>query len=174
MRLQLVSAAIVMGLAVPALAQQERQEATGFSSTDREVMEQCADHARGVESRTQALPDNGPQSLADCIGVASNICQEQPEGASTIGILDCLSREAAWWDDLLNSHYQDLLAASDPGPADGLRKAQRAWIAFRDADCAFRYGMWGEGSIRSIAGASCTLDHTARRAIDLEALLAPH
>lgn len=181
MHKKIVSALIIAMLASPAIAQQADQEVTGFSSADRQAMEQCTNHARLVESQTQALNDAGqavpedmPRSLADCIGVASNICQEQPGGASTIGIVDCLARETAWWDGLLNSHYQDLLATNDPEPADGLRKAQRAWMAFRDADCAFQYSVWGGGSMRSIAGASCTLDHTARRAIDLEALLATH
>lgn len=181
MHKQIVSALVIATLAGPAIAQQADQQVTGFSSVDRQAMEQCANHARLVASQAQALndagqtvPDDVPSSLADCIGVASDICQEQPDGASTIGIVDCLARETAWWDGLLNRNYQELLQTYDTEPADGLRKAQRAWVAFRDADCTFQYSIWGEGSMRSIAGASCTLDHTAHRAIGLDALLATH
>jgi uncharacterized protein YecT (DUF1311 family) len=51
--------------------------------------------------------------------------------------------------------------------SDALRDAQRAWIAFRDADCAARYAMWQDGTIRTIVGANCHLTMTAQRTIEL-------
>ena len=37
-----------------------------------------------------------------------------------------------------------------PGYFETLLEAQRAWIAFRDAECALDYAEWGSGSMRSL------------------------
>ncbi|ADH87970.1 protein of unknown function DUF1311 [Ancylobacter novellus DSM 506] len=59
---------------------------------------------------------------------------------------DCLTKEAAEADKALNAAYQKMLAAidqdatpSDPKATwrDNLVAAQRAWIAYRDANCKF-------------------------------------
>ena len=41
----------------------------------------------------------------------------------------------------------------EPGLADTLLAAQRAWIAFRDAECTLAYDRYGSGSMRVIAAA---------------------
>ena len=48
----------------------------------------------------------------------------------------CAQKDAAAADARLNAVYRELIAAqkSDRVAADAIRKAQRAWIAFRDAD----------------------------------------
>ena len=112
-----------------------------------------------------------------CLGQASNACQEQPGGSTTLGISECIQAETAEWDAILNEEYkatQELNAMADgeglsplTSRADALRDAQRAWIAFRDADCGARYAMWQDGSIRVIVAANCHLTMTAQRAIDL-------
>lgn len=110
-------------------------------------------------------------SAGQCIGDAANVCQDLPGGSTTIGIADCLGAETAVWDKLLNDHYQH---ARDRmfkiGGADlqiSLRDAQRAWIAFRDAECALEYDRWSGGTIRTVVFASCQMQMTARRAIAL-------
>ncbi|WP_373635558.1 lysozyme inhibitor LprI family protein [Yoonia sp. SS1-5] len=106
----------------------------------------------------------------DCIGAAANLCQETPGGSTTVGIGACLAAEIAVWDEILNEEYQARRAefsASAAELADALRDAQRAWIAFRDADCDLRYTLFQGGSIRSIVGANCRLSKTAQRAIEL-------
>ncbi|WP_206513286.1 lysozyme inhibitor LprI family protein [Pelagibacterium montanilacus] len=123
---------------------------------DAGLLEACADEAGDADA------------LSACVGVAADACQEAPGGATTMGIAACLMAESAVWDDRLNTAYGALRDGLADAPADSLRDAQRAWIAFRDADCAFQYALWGEGTMRQIAGASCVLDHTARRAIALE------
>jgi uncharacterized protein YecT (DUF1311 family) len=97
----------------------------------------------------------------------------------------CLLAERDLWDRLLNQEYaaarQRAQAADDaerpyhPEYAQRvtqLRDAQRAWIAFRDAECALQYGAWGAGSMRQIAGADCQMRLTAARTIDLGLYLA--
>ena len=123
----------------------------------------------------------------DCIGAASGRCVEESEGGfTTIGTTDCTNRETEAWDRALNREYRLLredfeaadAAAVGTGAgvgidrSDALRDAQRAWIAFRDADCTARYAQYQDGSIRSLVGTSCRLDHTARRALELRSMRA--
>ena len=65
-------------------------------------------------------------------------CQENTDGGqSTYGMAACFRREAFIWDDLLNANYKSLRGDLDPQQAARLREMQRAWIASRDATCAF-------------------------------------
>lgn len=116
-----------------------------------------------------------------CIGAAAQLCMEMTErGQSTAGMVDCMAQETAVWDDLLNATYGDVIAMMRAGDAadaetapeyavreDSLRAAQRAWITFRDANCRADHAVWGTGSMRRIAGASCMLQMTAERTLDL-------
>lgn len=112
-----------------------------------------------------------------CLGQASGQCQEHTGGSSTMAIVECIQAETHIWDDILNEEYQATQAynAEQDGAGnsqvldrtDALRDAQRAWIAFRDADCAARYAIWQDGTIRSIVAANCHLTMTASRAVDL-------
>jgi uncharacterized protein YecT (DUF1311 family) len=94
----------------------------------------------------------------------------------------CTAAETEAWDRLLNEGYAEavLLArrralleeeagATPPPHEDLLRDAQRAWLAFRDADCEQEAALWGEGSMRRIAAATCMLDRTATRTLELGA-----
>lgn len=122
-------------------------------------------------------------AAADCIGVATSACMEREEGGqTTIGIAGCNQAETEAWDGHLNAEYQATMAwakASDADEAvnfpeyatraDNLLAAQRAWIAFRDAECGLDYALWGSGSMRHIAGTDCLMRLTAERAIELRA-----
>lgn len=116
-----------------------------------------------------------------CLGGISTACMETEEGGqTTLGITWCLSAEADVWDELLNDEYaqaRDQAKAADADEAayfpdyavrvDKLLAAQRAWIAFRDAECALEYAEWGAGSMRNIAFADCRMTMTAERTLDL-------
>lgn len=105
-----------------------------------------------------------------CLGTGAKPCTETAEGMTTIGTMQCLQAETAVWDDLLNTEYKALRAqmlAQGEDLNEKLLDAQRAWIAFRDAECAFDYARWGDGSIRQIVGANCLMEMTAARAIEL-------
>jgi len=54
----------------------------------------------------------------------------------------------------LNATYQRLLSQLDAEAQEKLRRAQRAWIAFRDADAAFVYSMEGDGSAGRMVAAN--------------------
>ncbi|WP_299010267.1 lysozyme inhibitor LprI family protein [uncultured Caulobacter sp.] len=95
-------------------------------------------------------------------------CLASPEGQSTIGMIRCAGAELKLQDARLNRAYQDAMKRLDlPRQKAALKKAQRAWIAYRDADCASVYDPdWG--SLARIEANACMLDHTARRADALE------
>ena len=136
-----------------------------------------------VNARVRACFETGA-SIADkrlCMFKASEACQAEEEGGySTLGMSMCNQAEAEAWDVLLNAEYKAAMAAGkvmDEDEAahfpnldkrvDTLRAAQRAWIAFRDAECLNAYASWGSGSMRHIAGTACMLEMTAERTIAL-------
>lgn len=113
-----------------------------------------------------------PRNLTDCIGVAFNSCQdESPKSTTTLGMMECSSRETSWWDKMLNENYSILKDKLERQDFIELRKAQRTWITYRDNKCGFEFFFWRDGTIRSIFYSSCQLDMTARRAIELDGYL---
>ncbi|MBN2740250.1 MAG: DUF1311 domain-containing protein [Rhodobacteraceae bacterium] len=122
----------------------------------------------------RACFEDAKDSHPGCIGDAANACQSQPGGDTTLGISACLQGEAQVWDDILNAQYKgvraDLLKQGGTALSDQLLDAQRAWIAFRDADCGLIYSVWADGSIRTVMASSCYLDKTAQRALELRDL----
>lgn len=113
-----------------------------------------------------------------CLGRTAEACMAREEdGETTVGSVNCLSAETEVWNGKLNEEYKVTrgfyagLDSDDDGQrVEALLKAQRAWIAFRDAECAMEYAAWGKGSIRSIAGADCLMSLTAERTVRLAAL----
>jgi uncharacterized protein YecT (DUF1311 family) len=90
----------------------------------------------------------------------------------------CLEAALRRADAALNEAYRRAQAAIDAdgmaGAADraawkrALQAAQRAWIAFRDADCGEVVGYeWHQGSGSGPATLACRLDKTERRAREL-------
>lgn len=83
----------------------------------------------------------------------------------------------AWYDyfkkDLtLNDTYRELmrrLVSADLKAS--LRKSQRAWLAYRESNCALASGGWEGGSFRSVVTAMCWESMTDRREQELAAHL---
>lgn len=96
-------------------------------------------------------------------------CLASPAGQTTAGMIECATAELAIQDARLNRAYQAaILRLERPRQKTALQKAQRAWMAFRDADCASYFDEdWG--SIARVQANACVLDQTIRRANDLEA-----
>ncbi|MEL6599989.1 MAG: lysozyme inhibitor LprI family protein [Pseudomonadota bacterium] len=115
----------------------------------------------------------------DCIGRYIRQCTSADGNDTTIAMVDCISAEVTAWDVLLNETYQETLVTLEDRDATGdvltketrrvpsLRAAQRAWIAYRDAECDLRYSLYGQGSLRTIVAANCLLTFTAERTIAL-------
>jgi uncharacterized protein YecT (DUF1311 family) len=102
-----------------------------------------------------------------CIGRISDPCLEGSGSGSTQSMVECLDGETKIWDGVLNADYQSLLKSLAKPAADSVRAAQRAWIAARDADCKVPYDLYEGGTIARIDSASCALDHTASRVLQL-------
>lgn len=90
---------------------------------------------------------------------------------STVGIAGCLLRRAEIWDRRLNEAYGALQRRITPEQRDMLRTAQRLWISYRDANCAFYAAQ--DGSIRQIGHAECVRATTEARARELDAAMRP-
>lgn len=82
-------------------------------------------------------------------------------GGSTVAIVDCLSAKSRAWDARLNAAYRAALQRVDRPQREPLRKVQRLWIQYRDANCLV-YGA-REGSLREIEAAECVRSLTADR-----------
>ena len=120
---------------------------------------------------TACLADNagkGAEQAAPCVGLVSEPCIGKAIGGEALDIaVACHERETALWDHLLNLVYDDFRQDTAPDVFTALRDAQRAWIAFRDADCAFpRAAFYDFPEGRPVASA-CLQAHTARRVGEL-------
>lgn len=137
-----------------------------YQPQDSVILQNCFE---GVADINADAGNTERATYQQCIGMASNACQDEtPQSQTTIGMVECTTRETAWWDERLNRSYKTLKDHFPAEEFDALRKAQRAWVQYRDANCQFEYFYWREGTIRSVFGASCYLQMTAERALDLE------
>ncbi|WAJ26176.1 lysozyme inhibitor LprI family protein [Antarcticirhabdus aurantiaca] len=139
-----------------------------------------ADEKQDLKTLRACLGEKSEDENA-CIDVVANPCVEEPDGSTTVGITECLSREEAAWDVLLNERYEAQVKSAKAMDAElkgnaatenatsvlkSLKTAQRAWIAYRDAECERRWANYQGGTIASNIAAACTRDMTANRAID--------
>ena len=147
---------VVCLLAAPALAQSGAQ----LDSADRAAMEQCLQSA----AERGARPD-------ECIGFVQNPCFETEEGQTTMGSVECISRELAYWDGLLNQSYRRLRETGTDEQNAGLRDLQRQWLAWREARCDYEAALYEGGSLANVVANQCFTQETARRAIDLTAMI---
>jgi uncharacterized protein YecT (DUF1311 family) len=103
----------------------------------------------------------GRAAAADCAG-------------STQRDLDrCASAEYSSADKALNSTYTSIIGRlrADAPARSKLVAAQRAWLAFRDAECEFAASGVAGGSIAPMIVTNCRADLTKRRQTQLAAYL---
>ncbi len=102
---------------------------------------------------------------------AEDACISLPPAAQS----GCLEKLATAADAKLNDVYRRAISVIDKSDTDSLadwktelKKAQQAWIAFRDADCGALIGYeWGHGTGMGSATESCVLEKTEQRTRDL-------
>jgi uncharacterized protein YecT (DUF1311 family) len=90
------------------------------------------------------------------------------DAMSTRDMEDCASSEYKKADTELNRVYQETLKKLQPTDAQLLRKAQRAWLAYRDAHCDAQYRLYTGGSIAPVILAQCRATLTAQRATEIK------
>ena len=94
-------------------------------------------------------------------------CLDKPEGQSTAGMIGCADDEGKVQDAALNAAYRKAMKDLNPRQKAKLLAAQRAWIAFRQAECA-SYEDEDWGTLSRVLAAGCFLHMTVVRVIDLE------
>jgi uncharacterized protein YecT (DUF1311 family) len=92
---------------------------------------------------------------------------------STAGMINCLNLAYEKWDAELNRVYQELRGALNPEGRESLREAQRAWIAFRDAEFDLMARMYGpgDGSLARVEAAGRRVDFIRSRVLALSAYM---
>ena len=108
-----------------------------------------------------------------CIGAIYDPCFATVEH---LGPATCFAGERWAWYEIIRDVFAEVeadLARADAAAGDNrqvskLHAAQSAWVEHRNADCAMRAAMAGENE--DVVNASCTMRHTAERAIELKAL----
>lgn len=89
------------------------------------------------------------------------------------GLNECFARAFEASDGELNAVYRQLAdrLAEQPHAKARLVAAQRAWIAFRDAECAFTASGAEGGSAQPMVESQCLDAATRKRSADLEGYL---
>ena len=90
-------------------------------------------------------------------------------GGTTFGMIECISTETQRQNVQLNKAYKALMAELALPRKAQLLEAQRAWIKYRDANCAFYYDLDG-GTLARVNANACMMTATADRARELERL----
>jgi len=98
-------------------------------------------------------------------GSAAAQCKDT---VSTKDMQDCADAEYKKADADLNSVYQATLKKLKPEDAALLKKAERAWVAYRDAHCDAQYHLFAGGSIAAVSLTQCRTALTAARAKEIK------
>jgi uncharacterized protein YecT (DUF1311 family) len=96
-------------------------------------------------------------------------CMDKAAGVTPV-MIDCISAETLIQDARLNGAYKKLGAQVTPDRKKQLLAAQRLWVQYRDANCAF-YADPDGGTIATINAKDCVMQATASRAKELKGLL---
>jgi len=107
--------------------------------------------------RAWAASDSGPK-----YSPAYERCADKSDGV-TVALEVCYAEEIHRQDAALNETYKKLMAALDPKRKAALQRAERAWMAFRDAECAYQSAADSETTGGSLDVDQCDLDQTAIR-----------
>ena len=86
---------------------------------------------------------------------------------TTAATTNCIAHEYEKADAELNRIYKLAFKGLDPKEADNLKKAQRAWVIYRDAQCDAEYAKWGGGSGGPAAHLDCLYRLTRLRSREL-------
>ena len=97
-------------------------------------------------------------------------CRENAGGVIP-ALKDCDAAELGRREAILNKLYQQVLRAVGPGQQARLRKAERAWVAFAEAECDFRMAPEVGGMDAPLVCNVCRLEVIARRIEDLRRTL---
>ena len=105
--------------------------------------------------------------LAGTSIVRAQECDRSDDSQQMMNI--CAGEDYQAADARLNQAYQDLISSDDADGKRLLQAAQRAWIAFRDAECAHSTAASAGGSIHAMEVSQCLTRLTNDRVKQLAA-----
>jgi uncharacterized protein YecT (DUF1311 family) len=101
---------------------------------------------------------------------------------TTVDMISCAEREFRKHDADMSRAYRELVDRAKtmntpeqgygPPPLDALQQSQRAWLAFRDADCHWKSTSFYGGTGQAVIAANCRAVMTRDRAAELRSMLA--
>ncbi|MCE0847986.1 lysozyme inhibitor LprI family protein [Buttiauxella sp. A2-C1_F] len=94
---------------------------------------------------------------------ANALADSCDSATSQAGLNECASNEYKKQDDSLNQTYKEAMKLATDTQKTQLKAAQNAWIAFRDADCAFLTSGADGASVAPMVHAQCMTDKTRER-----------
>lgn len=110
-------------------------------------------------------------AIGNASPASSQGCDRSDETQSGMNI--CADADYRQEDAKLNQKYGQIVTrlADDAEGRKLLKEAQRAWIAFRDAECTFSTNASSDGSIYPMLVSQCRADLTRARVDQLETYL---
>jgi uncharacterized protein YecT (DUF1311 family) len=109
-----------------------------------------------------------PARAAENSGLSAEYERCMAKAMSSADMLGCASTEIRVQDAALNTAYLALLRRLEAPRTGQLREAQREWLEFRRANCAYAANPGG-GTAARVAGATCMARMTAARAREMRA-----
>lgn len=101
----------------------------------------------------------------------SALADECANASTQAEMNSCTAQQYQAADKTLNQTYQAAIKRADAPQRELLKKAQQAWIALRDADCAFIGSGTEGGSIQPMIVNQCLADKTNEREAWLATLM---
>jgi uncharacterized protein YecT (DUF1311 family) len=117
--------------------------------------------AGAVEAQPKGTP-TGSVEYSRCIASS---------GQRDVAVVECERSEYRRQDQGLNALYKQLEVKLDTSGKSKLRDAQRAWIAFRDSQCAYERSREAGGTLAPVLEAGCLKRLTGQRVQDLRQML---
>lgn len=143
-----------------------------------------ANHDRGIALANAVIvkclrrdASKPPDGSVRCVRSAYLVCERQHGTMSQHDMNDCSYFSQHAWEARLTAAIARFMAAKTSESRLGaeteptkqlLRKSQRQWTEWNQADCDMRSGPSRGGSIYPFEKAMCLSDHTAVRAMELE------
>lgn len=130
-----------------------------------------------LSSALALLPSS---ALAQAVCGASGACDSQ---SSNVEYKECLNKLAEAQDAELNQLYgkvrnlfgeHDSSGSAAPKLVPAFKEAQKAWIAFREAQCIVEYNIAQGGTAGGGYGSECICQLTYHRNLDLKRMLASY
>jgi uncharacterized protein YecT (DUF1311 family) len=91
-----------------------------------------------------------------------------PNAVTTLDMAQCFSKAKASSDEKLTALYKKVLSKLDGHDADRLKKAQRLWAEYREANCSSERALYQGGSAAPVVYVACLDAMTRARTRELQ------